>query len=100
MLRVIVLLFFAIALASPSVSFKLDANGAEYMTVVFQSGVMLGDSADCDDDYRNAHGAPIHVSFELAALFTPLIRGSEYGRAQQFCQIKAPLFNRHTVLRI
>jgi hypothetical protein len=100
MLRVIVILFFTIAFACQSVSFKLDVDGAQFITLATHSGVILTDSIDCDDDYRNSHAAPMLVAAGSAQLFTPLIRFPEFSRAQQFFQVKAPLFKLYAVLRI
>ena len=100
MRSVIVVLFFTIAFACQSVSFKLDVDGAQFITIATHSGVILTDSTDCDDDYRNCRAAPLLVAVELPELLTPLVRFSQYSRAQRFYQVIAPLFKLHTVLRI
>lgn len=100
MLRVIVILFFTIAFACQSVSFKLDADGAQFITLASHSGVMLTDSTDCDDEYRNSHAALLLVAASSAPLFSPLVRFLEYSRSQWFYQVIAPLSKLHTVLRI
>jgi hypothetical protein len=97
---VVVVLFFAIAFAPQSVSLKLDADGAEFVAIATHSGVILTDSADCDDDYRYSHAPPILVAVEWASLYTRLGRLPEFSNAPRFYQIKTPLSKLHAVLRI
>ena len=100
MLRVIVILFFTIAFACQSPSFTLDVDGAQFLTIATHSGVILTDSTDCDDDYRNAHAAPILVTIEGSPLFTRFVGLPEFNTTQRIYQIKTPLSKLHAVLRI
>jgi hypothetical protein len=100
MRSVIVVLFFTITFAPQSVSITLDVDGAQFITIATHSGVILTDSTDCDDDYRNCRAASLLVAVELPELLTPLVRFSQYSRAQQFYRTNAPRFKLHAVLRI
>jgi hypothetical protein len=100
MRRVIVVLFFTIAFACQSVSFKLDVDGAQFITIASQGGFVLGEFTDCDDDYRHPHAAPILVTVEGSPLFTRFVGLPECSSAPRFDEIKTPLSKLHAVLRI
>ncbi len=100
MRSVIVVLFFAIALAPQSVSLQLDADGAKYVAVATHGGVTLTDSVDCDDEFRNFHTAPIHLAVEWASFFTRFVRLPEFSATPQLDEIKTLRLKLHAVLRI
>jgi hypothetical protein len=100
MRSVIVILFFAIAFAPQSVSLKLDADGDQVIAIATHNKVILTDSNDCDDDYRNSHVASIFVTADTSQIVSPLLRLRESNQTRQIYDAKIPLYQLHVVLRI
>jgi hypothetical protein len=100
MRSVIVVLFFTITFAPQSVSFTLDVDGAQFLTIASQDRLFLGEFTDCDDDYRHPHAAPILVTVEGDPLFTRSVRLPEFSSTRRIYEIKTPLSKLHAVLRI
>jgi len=97
---VIALLFFTVAFAPQSVSLKLDADGAQVIAVVAHGGVIVADSTDCDDDYRNSHAATEVLPVDISQILGQLIRLPESSPTNQLIDTRLPLYELYTVLRI
>ena len=100
MRSVVLILFFAIVFAPQSVSLKFDSDEAQVNAVGTHKGVILTDSSDCDDDYRNCHAASLFVMADTTQAFMPLVSLLDSGHTRQFHDAKLPLYQLHAVLRI